>query len=183
MTNLERNADVVHMATYAPLFAHLEGWQWRPDMIWFDNSDSFRTASYYVQQLYAANKGTNVLPLTMAGKPVAGNADQNGLFASAVIDKNTGDYIVKVANTSDSAQNLTINFNGLKKKGSKIVSATVTTLSSENPDADNSLENPGLIVPVTEDVPQSQLSDVNKGTQQFNTVLAPKTFNVYKFKY
>ena len=183
MTNLERNADVVHMATYAPLFAHLEGWQWRPDMIWFDNSDSFRTASYYVQQLYAANKGTNVLPLTMAGKPVAGNADQNGLFASAVIDKNTGNYIVKVANTSDSAQNLTINFNGLKKKGSKIVSATVTTLSSENPDADNSLENPGLIVPVTEDVPQSQLSDVNKGTQQFNTVLAPKTFNVYKFKY
>lgn len=183
MTNLERNADVVHMATYAPLFAHLEGWQWRPDMIWFDNSDSFRTASYYVQQLYAANKGTNVLPLTMAGKPVAGNADQNGLFASAVIDKNTGDYIVKVANTSDSTQDLTINFNGLKKKGSKIVSATVTTLSSENPDADNSLENPGLIVPVTEDVPQSQLSDVNKGTQQFNTVLAPKTFNVYKFKY
>ena len=62
MTNLERNADVVHMATYAPLFAHLEGWQWRPDMIWFDNSDSFRTASYYVQQLYAANKGTNVRP-------------------------------------------------------------------------------------------------------------------------
>ena len=183
MTNLERNADVVHMATYAPLFAHLEGWQWRPDMIWFDNSDSFRTASYYVQQLYAANKGTNVLPLTMAGKPVAGNADQNGLFASAVIDKNTGDYIVKVANTSDSAQNLTINFNGLKKKGSKIVSATVTTLSSENPDADNSLENPGLIVPVTKDVPQSQIGEVNKGTQQFNTVLAPKTFNVYKFKY
>lgn len=183
MTNLERNADVVHMATYAPLFAHLEGWQWRPDMIWFDNSDSFRTASYYVQQLYAANKGTNVLPLTMAGKPVAGNADQNGLFASAVIDKNTGDYIVKVANTSDSAQNLTINFNGLKKKGSKIVSATVTTLSSENPDADNSLENPGLIVPVTEDVPRAQIGEVNKGTQQFNTVLAPKTFNVYKFKY
>lgn len=183
MTNLERNADVVHMATYAPLFAHLEGWQWRPDMIWFDNSDSFRTASYYVQQLYAANKGTNVLPLTMAGKPVAGNTDQNGLFASAVIDKNTGDYIVKVANTSDSAQNLTINFNGLKKKGSKIVSATVTTLSSENPDADNSLENPGLIVPVTKDVPQAQIGKANKGTQQFSTVLAPKTFNVYKFKY
>ena len=36
MTGLERNADIVHMATYAPLFAHVEGWQWRPDMIWFD---------------------------------------------------------------------------------------------------------------------------------------------------
>ena len=40
MTGLERNADIVHMATYAPLFAHVEGWQWRPDMIWFDNLNS-----------------------------------------------------------------------------------------------------------------------------------------------
>ena len=66
MTNLERNADIVHMATYAPLFAHVEGWQWRPDLIWFDNLRSVRTCSYYVQQLYSHNKGTNVLPLTMA---------------------------------------------------------------------------------------------------------------------
>ena len=56
MTGLERNADVVHMATYAPLFAHVEGWQWRPDMIWFDNLNSVATASYYVQQLYATYK-------------------------------------------------------------------------------------------------------------------------------
>ena len=47
MTGLERNADVVHMATYAPLFAHVEGWQWRPDLIWFDNLNSVRTCSYY----------------------------------------------------------------------------------------------------------------------------------------
>lgn len=65
MTGLERNADVVHMATYAPLFAHVEGWQWRPDMIWFDNLNSVRTVSYYVQQLFATHKGTNVLSLTM----------------------------------------------------------------------------------------------------------------------
>ena len=52
MTGLERNADVVHMATYAPLFAHVEGWQWRPDMIWFDNLNSVRTVSYYVQQSF-----------------------------------------------------------------------------------------------------------------------------------
>ncbi|MCF0204985.1 MAG: carbohydrate binding domain-containing protein, partial [Muribaculaceae bacterium] len=67
MTGLERNADVVHMATYAPLFAHVDGWQWRPDMIWFDNLGVVRTASYYVQQLYSHYKGTNVLPLTMQG--------------------------------------------------------------------------------------------------------------------
>lgn len=60
------------MATYAPLFAHVAGWQWRPDLIWFDNLRSVRTASYYVQQLYAQNKGTHVLPLTMDGRPVTG---------------------------------------------------------------------------------------------------------------
>ena len=84
MTGLERNADVVHMATYAPLFAHVEGWQWRPDMIWFDNLNSVRTVSYYVQQLFATHKGTNVLSLTMNKKPVTGAEGQNGLFASAV---------------------------------------------------------------------------------------------------
>ena len=88
MTGLERNADIVHMATYAPLFAHVEGWQWRPDMIWFDNLNSVCTVSYYVQQLFATHKGTNVLSLTMNKKPVTGAEGQNGLFASAVCDKN-----------------------------------------------------------------------------------------------
>ena len=87
MTGLERNADVVHMATYAPLFAHVDAWQWRPDMILFDNLRSMPTASYYVQQLFATNKGTNVLPLTMDGKPLTGAEGQNGLFASATLDK------------------------------------------------------------------------------------------------
>lgn len=87
MTGLERNADIVHMATYAPLFAHVEGWQWRPDMIWFDNLNSVCTVSYYVQQLFATHKGTNVLSLTMNKKPVTGAEGQNGLFASAVCDK------------------------------------------------------------------------------------------------
>ena len=45
MTGLERNADIVRMATYAPLFAHVEGWQWRPDLIWFDNLNVVRSCS------------------------------------------------------------------------------------------------------------------------------------------
>ncbi|MBQ8607494.1 MAG: carbohydrate binding domain-containing protein, partial [Bacteroidaceae bacterium] len=108
MTNLERNADIVHMATYAPLFAHVEGWQWRPDMIWFDNLRSVRTCSYYVQQLYAHNKGTHVLPLTMNKQTVCGGEGQDGLFASAVWDKESGSYIVKVINTSDKVQPVTL---------------------------------------------------------------------------
>lgn len=116
MTGLERNADIVHMATYAPLFAHVEGWQWRPDMIWFDNLNSVRTVSYYVQQLYAQNKGTNVLPLTMNKETVTGAEGQNGLFASAVYDKDKNELIVKVANTSDKTQPVSLTFEGLKKQ-------------------------------------------------------------------
>lgn len=114
MTGMERNADIVHMATYAPLFAHTEGWQWRPDMIWFDNLHAVRTSSYYVQQLFSRNKGSQVLPLTMNQKPVAGNDDQDGLFASAVWDKDTREIIVKVVNTSGQPQKLAFNFDGLK---------------------------------------------------------------------
>jgi alpha-L-arabinofuranosidase len=92
MTGIERNADVVHMATYAPLFAHVEGWQWRPDAIWYDNSRSFRSVSYYVQQMYSLNKGHNVLSLLMNKKVVAGDPDQDGLFASAVVDNKTNEF-------------------------------------------------------------------------------------------
>lgn len=58
MTDMERNADVVWMTAYAPLFAHVEGWQWRPDLIWYDNTRIFKSVSYYVQQMYAMNRGT-----------------------------------------------------------------------------------------------------------------------------
>ena len=181
MTGLERNADVVHMATYAPLFAHVEGWQWRPDMIWFDNNESFPTASYYVQQLYAHNKGTNVLPATLDGRPAAGNEGQNGLFASAVTDKTTGEYIVKVANTSAEAQNLDIVLRGLGKKGS-IASGTATVLSSDDPNADNSLENPDRIKPVTSPIDASAITPTAKGTYTYSTSLEPNSFYVFKFK-
>lgn len=171
MTGLERNADVVQMATYAPLFAHVEGWQWRPDMIWFDNLHSVRTASYYVQQLYAHNKGTNVLPLTLNGKPVTGANGQNGLFASAVWDANEKCYIVKVANTSDSSQTISVEFAGLKK-GFAFAKCQCTTLHCDNPDADNTIENPQTVVPQTENI------DMN--TSVLNQTIAPQTFAVYK---
>ena len=174
MTDLERNADVVDMATYAPLFAHVDGWQWRPDMIWYDNTRMFKSVSYYVQQMYACNKGTNVLPLTMNGKSVAGQEGQDGLFASAVVDKKKGDIIVKVANTSDKAQDVTLNLNGLK--GSR--SATATTLQSNNMDAENTLDNPNLIRPV--ETTATCVSKKNKTV--LNDKLPAKSFRMYKIK-
>mgnify|MGYP002610115539 FL=1 len=141
MTTLERNADIVHMATYAPLFAHVEGWQWRPDLIWFDNLRSVKSVSYYVQQMYAKNMGTNVVPATLATPTPKG---EDGLFTSAVFDKNTGEYIVKVINTTDKAQTVDIKFDGLKKIEGN---ATTVTLDCSDYTLDNTLDHPNAIIP------------------------------------
>ena len=174
MTDIERNADVVEMATYAPLFAHVDGWQWRPDLIWYDNTRMFKSVSYYVQQMYACNKGTNVLQLSMNGKPVAGQEGQDGLFASAVVDKQKGEIIVKVINTSDKAQDVTLNLNGLK--GSR--SASVTTLHSDNMDAENTLDNPDAIRPVE----STATCQSKKNVTVLSDQLPAKSFRMYRIK-
>lgn len=170
LTGVERNADVVEMATYAPLFAHVDGWQWRPDMIWYDNLRSFRTCSYYVQQMYMHNTGSNVLSLTMGGKPVAGKEGQDGLFASAVYEKSTNEVIVKVVNTGDKAQDITLNLKGLK--GSH--TGSVTTYSADNMDGENTLDNPEKYVPQTKSI------SVNGAT--LSVSVPAKTFALYKIK-
>ena len=143
MTGLERNADIVHMATYAPLFAHVEGWQWRPDLIWYDNLRSFRTVSWHVQQLFSQYRGKSTLTLTMDGKNVTGADGQQGLFASAVRDGNL--VYVKVVNTSDETRNINLSFGGVNVNGICSVK-----LSSDKLEEDNTLENPDNIVPITE---------------------------------
>ena len=78
MTGFERNADVVEMSAYAPLLAHVDAWQWTPNLIWFDNLRSFGTPSYYAQQMFGANLGARVLPMTLNGN--AANGDQRRLL-------------------------------------------------------------------------------------------------------
>ena len=171
MTDMERNADVVYMTAYAPLLAHVDGWQWRPDLVWFDNTEMFKTVSYYVQQMYAKNKGTNVLKLTMDGKPVAGQEGQNGLFASAVLDANANTVIVKVINTGKTAQNVSLNLIGLK--GEK--TAKTITLNHNGMDDENSIENPNKIAPVNGSVK----CEAGKKNTVLNDVIQPMTFRLY----
>jgi len=149
MTGFERNADIVHMTTPAPLFAHVDGWQWRPDQIWYDQTQMFKTVSYYVQQMYATNKGTHVLSLTTPAKtmvstnrpkkgkpqPVANQEGQNGLFASAAFDKDAGEVIVKVVNTSKEVQAITLNLKDLTGAST----AQTLTLSHQGLDDENSI--------------------------------------------
>jgi len=168
MTGFERNADIVHMCTYAPLFAHVEGWQWRPDMIWFDNLRSVKSPNYYVQQLYGMNVGTNVLTTIENNLPLTG---QNGLYASTALDKNKNEIILKIANTSKEVRKVSYSFNGLKK-AERI--GTHTILISEDMDAENTLEFPNTVVPAKKDIKISG--------NTFDAELAPQSFNLYTIK-
>ena len=168
MTNLEKNADIVHMATYAPLFAHVEGWQWRPDAIWFDNLRSAKTVSYYVQALYAQNKGTNVLATSQS---VVTPKGQDGIFSSAVYDAETGEYIVKVINTTESAKSIAIKLEGMKGAISKV---NTITLDCSDYEMENTVDNPNAIVP------QEALLKAEGNT--INATVAGKNFVVFKAK-
>ena len=95
MTGLERNADIVNMCSYAPLLSHIEAWQWRPDLIWFDNTRSAGTPNYYVQKLFSTNKGTHVVPVLNNGAVVKG---KDSLYVTAAIDTNTNEIIIKLVN-------------------------------------------------------------------------------------
>lgn len=141
MTGLERNAAVVNLASYAPLFAHIDGWQWTPDLIWVNNLQSYGTANYYVQKLYSTNKGTNVVPALLEDKAVAG---QDSLYVSAVTDKNSNELIIKVVNAAGTSQTNTINIQGVKKLGK---TAVLTVLNNNDLNSVNSFEHPQNIAP------------------------------------
>lgn len=111
MTGLERNADVVQMCSYAPLFAHVDAWQWRPDLIWFDNLNTVATPNYYVQKLFSTNKGTDVVAITENDKPVTG---KDSLYSSAVVDKQKGELIIKIVNIASVPQTVELNLAGFK---------------------------------------------------------------------
>ena len=142
MTGLERNAAVVNMASYAPLFAHIDGWQWTPDLIWVNNLQSYGTPNYYVQKLYSTNKGTNVVPALMDGIAVSG---QDSIYVSAVIDKTSSDVIIKVVNASGSNINKMITITGAKKLSG---AAIATVLKSNSVLEVNSFATPNAVSPV-----------------------------------
>ncbi|UBZ09890.1 alpha-L-arabinofuranosidase [Leeuwenhoekiella palythoae] len=145
MTGLERNAEVVQLTSYAPLMAHAEGWQWTPDMIWFNNLESYGTPNYYVQKLYSTNKGTDLISVTQNGEDLVG---QDELYASATLDSEAKEVVLKVVNTSSEAQEIQLNFKGksIKNKGKVIV------LKEENLTQENSFDAQEAISPSTEEI-------------------------------
>ena len=141
MTGLERNGDVVEMASYAPLFGHVDGWQWSPDLIWVDNLQVYGTPSYQVQKLYATNKGTSIIPIKREGKSVAG---QDSLYASAVYDDVAQQLILKVVNYN--SKPIKVNLDVISKK-KLLAKAQKITLANADLNVSNSLDEPLNIRP------------------------------------
>lgn len=141
MTGLERNADIVQMCTYAPLFAHVDAWQWRPDLIWFNNLSLVKTPNYYVQQIYGKYPGSHVLSLAAEGLPVTGQSD---LYASAVIDEKTNTIIIKIVNTGIINRKIKLNLKGVQSGNYPCL---ITKLYSQDLQAVNTMKSPSHIVP------------------------------------
>lgn len=143
MTGLERNADVVQLASYAPLLAKEGHTQWNPDLIYFTNTTVAPTVNYHVQRLFGQNQGD-----TYYGGVVAlptGPAADTTLAASCVRDAKTGDVILKLVNTSATSQPLPIDLSSFRGLGS---AATLTVLAGDK-DAKNTLASPRTVQPKT----------------------------------
>ncbi|MGF6924599.1 alpha-N-arabinofuranosidase [Chitinophaga sp. W2I13] len=168
MTGLERNTDVVVMASYAPLLAHVDGWQWTPDLIWFDNLRSYGTPNYYVQKLYANNKGTAVVPMLKGNQVISG---QDSVYASTVVDDATGELVIKLVNTSATVKPVAVAVQGVK---SIAANGKLTTLRSNDLQGLNSLDRPTGISP--------EEKNINIKGKTIRTDIAPWSFYVIRAK-
>ncbi|MCF3650651.1 alpha-L-arabinofuranosidase C-terminal domain-containing protein [Synoicihabitans lomoniglobus] len=108
LVSYERNADIVHFASYAPLLARRGHTQWHPDLIYFDATSVFLTPNYYVQQLFGQHGGDRHLDTALTG-----TVDGAKLAASSVTDSASGDVILKLVNGDDTPVALEVQLSGL----------------------------------------------------------------------
>lgn len=140
MAAMERNSDLVTMQCYAPLFANLNEYQWRPDLIGYDGLNAFGAPSYHAFRLFSRNVGDTILKATFTGGELQGTVTR---------DSRSGVVYVKIVNPLETARPLNIEI-----KGARAVAPTaeVETLAGA-PDATNSLAGPTKVVPVKSTLP------------------------------
>src|ERR1035437_922376 len=140
MTGMERNSDLVLIASYAPLFVNVNpnGMQWQSDLIGYDANSAYGSPSYYAQVLFAGHVGTEIVASELKG---AGDR----LFYSVTRDAAKGIVYLKIVNASSAPQELKISLDGAK--GVK-ASAKLVRLSAATTAATNSITDPKRVVPV-----------------------------------
>jgi alpha-L-arabinofuranosidase len=170
MTGLVRNSDLVTMSSYAPLFAKAGAFQWQPDLIWFDNTRVYGTASYHVQALFARHRPDVVLPVNVEGEavhlpplpdreiatygatplPPYHPASLPAVFAVAGRDDRAGQWVLFLVNPYAEPRFATVEFRGA---AGATTQAIATLLTSANADDANSFDEPRRVVPRDESFP------------------------------
>jgi len=138
MTALERNGDIVRMASYAPLLAKQQHTQWLPDLIYFDNTQVTPSINYYVQQLFSLNAGDAYLPAD-----IRLGGDAQNVACSCVQDSQSGDLILKLVSRAPHVIHVSID---LGLAGGLEPVAACTTLRGD-PLAENLFGRPPQVLP------------------------------------
>jgi alpha-N-arabinofuranosidase len=167
MTGLERNSDIVIMASYAPLFVNVNpgGMQWATDLIGYDALSSYGSPSYWAQVLFANHLGTEAVASTLA------NAGPR-IYASVTRDEKRRKLFVKVVNARSDAMPLSITLDGVPNVEREV---TLISLSGKSPNATNSIANPETVVPVE--------SHIHTAGAKFEHSFAPYSINVLELSY
>ena len=131
LTNVERNADVVVMSSYAPLLAKKEHTSWNPDLIYFDNTSVSPTFNYYVQRAFGQNAGDEYIYSTLQVN--GGQEIEQRIDKSVVRDSLTGDLIIKLVSLLPKASSMTINW-GADEEQLKVYdhNADIITMTKED---------------------------------------------------
>ncbi len=143
MTSLERNGDIVHLASYAPLLAKQRRTQWLPDLIYFDNTRINLSVNYYVQQLFSTNAGDIYLPIS-----VESGSDSENIAVSCVQDTASGDIIIKFVSRADVPVQAHIHISTARTIDP---SASCTVLTGD-PLAENTVWRPLSLLPTSAEI-------------------------------
>ena len=164
MVSLERNGDIVVMASYAPLLAKKDFTQWKTDLIFFDNTHICLTPNYYVQKMFMNNQGDYYY-----NDVISKNEKDSTLAASCVRDRKTGDIILKFVNASIEKKSMNINLGRFKK----IIPEADLTVLSGNANDENTFQNPQNVIPV---------KSTYKVNKNFNYEVPPMSLTVIRIK-
>jgi len=167
MTSLERNGDVVKMASYAPLLANQNHVSWNPDLIYFTNTEVTPTVNYYVQQLFSANAGDTYYPgivkFLNQAKP------DSVLAASCVKDSKTGDVIIKIVNAGNTASSTKINLAAIGKISPK---ATLAVLTGK-PGDKNTAQRAQQVLPANSELAVTKSFNYNAPAYSLSVIRIP----------
>ncbi|KAL3534061.1 hypothetical protein ACH5RR_007582 [Cinchona calisaya] len=146
LIGVERNSDIVEMASYAPLFVNTNDRRWNPDAIVFDSSQLYGTPSYWMQHFFRESNGATLLNSTLQSNL------SDSLVASAITWKSSVDnkhYLrVKVLNFGSNAVALKISIIGVEQNSIESLGSTETVLTSSNVMDENSFGEPKKVVPL-----------------------------------